>query len=82
MGYSGLLWGFVAPVFSGVERYHARSTFEMEGSNFSVRYIPNSHFDGILVFFQDLFKFLIHCNKIHIFLCLFVLFAHYYHDYW
>ena len=29
-------------------------------------------------FFQDLFEFVRHCNKIHIFLCLFVLFAHYY----
>ena len=28
-------------------------------------------------FFQDLFDFVINCNKRHIFLCLFVLFAHY-----
>ena len=28
-------------------------------------------------FFQDLREFVRHCNKIHIFLCLFVLFVHY-----
>ena len=34
------------------------------------------------VFFQDLLEFVRHCNKRHIFLCLFVLFAHYYWYQW
>ena len=38
-------------------------------------YITKSHFDGV---FQDLCEFVRHCNKRHIFLCLFVLFGHYY----
>ena len=31
---------------------------------------------GFFVYFQDLCEFVIHCNKRHIFLCLFVLLAH------
>ena len=37
-------------------------------------YITKSDFGGFLVFFQDLCEFVRHGNKIHIFLCLFVIF--------
>ena len=43
-----------------------------------VRYIQTVIMMGFFVFFQDLCEFVIHCNKRHIFLCLFVLLAHYY----
>ena len=42
------------------------------------RYIQTVIIMGFFVFFQDLCEFVIHCNKRHIFLCLFVLLAHYY----
>ena len=42
------------------------------------KYIQTVIMIGLFVFFQDLCEFVIHCNKRHIFLCLFVLLAHYY----
>ena len=36
------------------------------------RYIQTSHFNGFFVFFQYLCEYVIHWNKRHIFLCLFV----------
>ena len=48
----------------------------------AVRTIVGTSEDVIFGFFwgvlQDLCEFVLHCNKIHIFLCLFVLFALYY----
>ena len=46
------------------------------------RYIQTVIMMGFFVFFQDLCEFVIHCNKRHIFLCLFVLLAQYYSFYW
>ena len=52
---------------------------EHTATSYSARYVRRSHFGGFFsCFFQDLScEFVIHCNKRHIFLCLFVLFAQY-----
>ena len=43
------------------------------------RYVQRIYFGVFFVcFFQNVCEFVIHCNKGHIFLCLLVLFAHYY----
>ena len=47
-------------------------------STATYRYIQTVIMMGFFLFFQALCEFVMHCNKRHIFLCLFVLLAHYY----
>ena len=56
----------------------ANSVSQIMYPNTNSRYIQTVIMMGFFVFFQDLCEFVIHCNKRHIFLCFFVLLAHYY----
>ena len=62
----------VTLLFRPFERPEKSNAIQYRG-----RYITKSDFDGVFsCFFKDLCEFVRHCNKIHIVLCLFVLFVH------